>query len=283
MRVADLRPDICLPSFAELKVDELCARTGLSKIVLATDLDGVQLGQYERKVPDEHLQVWEELGRDERIEAGASISNAEPDRVPRAEYVIDQILEAFGKEMVLTTSAETGHPKPHPEPWLATARKLCRDVSMFCHVGDQWGKDTVGAKLAGCAAAMQVVPYKIKGEHVLTHFVQRNLETAIRPFIAMPLFYAGFGDQTPDSKRYQRAEGLSVASAIGLGGLGIAGGLGEGRQRIAGAAGLVTAAGLVAHAINLHRGHEERADQELEARFRRLDAMDYPDMEYWWG
>lgn len=276
MNLTVLEPTGCAASFADFDLEPICVKTGRDEFFVATDLDGSIVGQHDREIQDNYLSRLEELGADERVTGLGVLSNAGEDRDSRANYLADQIAEAAGLDVARVTSFETGHAKPHPVMWQKLGEVAGVEVEDICYIGDQLPKDIWGGNFAGCGATVLLPPYRVNGEHPLTHYIQRPAEAVARAFLGLPFKAANIGQSEPTiepepatAAGYRRAKQIYALGAVGFAATGgyeiaTAGNLAE---VLTGLFGESMSAGFIGMAIMM-RGHQ--ASQELEERFQSV-------------
>lgn len=183
MKVADLTPDLCLPSLVVLTPGLLdAAFPGVRGLTI--DLDGAVLEHHGETVPEEHLRALAAI-----TQAGYPIgvsSNAHKiERADRARGLARQIAEATGSDVPIVTSNEVGQRKPKPAMFFRLARLMGQPNNTLVHFGDQMFKDVAGAKRAGYLGTI-LVPRFGEGDDKRVKYVQRPAEAVIRRRLNLP-------------------------------------------------------------------------------------------------
>jgi predicted HAD superfamily phosphohydrolase YqeG len=265
--MALLTPTYCVDSFANLPTCALREEHGI--LGLGLDLDGSLAGHNDTAISPLHAKKLIEI-------AGFGIrmgllSNADDEtRVPRVEDFVDGIRQETALEIPAITSYEVGHGKPHKAGFDALCATLEVPPDRMCYFGDQLFKDILGAKLARYGATVLCAPYGQGGDRRV-EYLQRPLESLVRPFLGLPRRTADFIKTLPAapghegmpngySGGYREAKWACVVGAVGAvaaGGLQIV----KGRAK-PGVASEALAAGLAGAAVGLRR--HEQAEQLLE-------------------
>lgn len=267
-----LDPTLCVESFGTISFEQTSAAAGRKIDLLSLDADRLLVPHGGWHVPADNLAAVERLSQEYRssgYDGGSEVmfainSNAgSPGDQRRISFIAAQIAEASASPVPAVTSLETGHRKPHPAPYKAVSEQSGVPLGQICHVDDQWGKGILGAILAGCGASILASPFgPATDEHPGTRFVQRHVETALRPFFGLPFKVTEFGDDASASERYRTAERLSAGVALGLGISSIA--LLRNRKSLAGAALAAASAGLSGHAVSMSRTAERLGREESD-------------------
>src|SRR5665213_2055841 len=265
--MALLSPTYCVDSFANLPTRALREEHGVRGLGL--DIDGSLTGHDDMTVPGPHLEKIREV--DEDGIGMVILTNADTDaRLTRVATLVDYVRQETDLELPVITSGAVGRAKPHPAMFYAAAAALELETGDMAHFGDQLPKDILGAKLARYCATVLCAAYG-KGGDPRVEYLQRPLESLVRPFLGLPRRTADFVKALPPngeddglpkgySAGYREAKWACVAGAVGAA---AAGGVRIATGNIkSGVSGEALAAGLAGAAVGLRR--HEQAEKTLE-------------------
>lgn len=266
--MALLSPTYCVDSFPNLPTRTLAEEHGV--LGLGLDLDGSIASHDDMAISPLHAKKLLQIAGF-GIRMGV-LSNADDEtRVPRVGAFVDGIRRETDLEIPAITSYDVGHGKPHKAGFDALCETLDVPPERMCYFGDQLFKDILGAKLARYCATVLCAPYG-KGGDPRVEYLQRPLESLVRPFLGLPRRTADFvkalppnGDNeglpTGYSAGYREAKWACVAGAVGAA---AAGGVRIATGNIkSGVSGEALAAGLAGAAVGLLR--HEQAEKTLES------------------
>jgi predicted HAD superfamily phosphohydrolase YqeG len=265
--MAFLTPDFCVDSFANLPTGALREEYGVRGLGL--DIDGSLTGHDDMIVPAPHIKKIQEVNEDGI--GMVILTNADDDaRLARVGTLIDYVRQETDLELPVITSRAIGRAKPHPAMFYAAAAALGLETGDMAHFGDQLPKDILGAKLARYCATVLCAAYG-KGGDPRVEYLQRPLESLVRPFLGLPRQTADFVKaQLPTGEHeglphgysggYREAKRACFAGAIGAAAAGSVQ-IATGKVK-SGLSSEVLAAGLVGAAAGLRR--HEQAEKTLE-------------------
>jgi len=156
------------------------------------DLDKTVVGQDDDWMPQEHINLLKGLA-DLNLVQGFGSNAKTAERTARVLNIAHRLSSVIGSEIIAVTSRMVdGKKKPLRPIFDLAALKLGIEPEHLCFVGDQLFKDIAGGNNAGYGATVLVPPFG-KGDDPRVRYVQRPLETVVRPWVGAPLRTKNFG------------------------------------------------------------------------------------------